>query len=55
HPAVAVKVWNARANSWHCMPIITPAYLVMNSSANVSRFTLDVMTSEFSRGLEVRR
>ncbi|CAB1099929.1 unnamed protein product [Ectocarpus sp. CCAP 1310/34] len=50
---LGLEVWNARANSWHCMPIITPAYPVMNSSANVSRFTLDVMTSEFSRGLEV--
>ncbi|XP_028100042.1 nuclear poly(A) polymerase 4-like isoform X1 [Camellia sinensis] len=46
-------VWDRRKNPWdraHHMPIITPAYPCMNSSYNVSKSTLRVMTDQFHHG-----
>ncbi|CAM9588938.1 unnamed protein product [Discosporangium mesarthrocarpum] len=37
---LGLEVWNARSYTWHCMPIITPAYPSMNSAANVSRYII---------------
>lgn len=49
------EVWNERDNLHHVMPIITPAYPAMNSTANVSLHSLEVMKREFKIGREVMK
>lgn len=47
------EIWNERDNIYHVMPIITPAYPAMNSTANVSLHSLEVMKREFQIGYDV--
>lgn len=50
------QVWDPRqyvADRYHLMPIITPAYPQQNSTFNVSRSTLKVMTEEFENSLKI--
>jgi len=50
------RVWNPKANQkdrQHLMPIITPSYPSMNSTYNVSKSTLNVITEEFKRGEKI--
>ena len=50
------QVWDPRqyvADRYHLMPIITPAYPQQNSTFNVSRSTLKVMTEEFETSLKI--
>lgn len=49
------EIWNERDNPYHVMPIITPAYPAMNSTANVSLHSLEVIRREFQRGDEVMK
>jgi len=49
-------VWDPRqvvGDRYHLMPIITPAYPQQNSTFNVSRSTLKVMTEEFELSLKI--
>lgn len=51
-----LKVWNPRihrGDSYHKMPVITPAYPSMCSTHNVIQSTLDLMRDEFKRAGEV--
>lgn len=51
-----VRVWNPRlypTDKAHRMPIITPAYPSMCSTHNVTASTLEIMKSEFRRGLDI--
>ncbi|EGG19374.1 polyA polymerase [Cavenderia fasciculata] len=52
---LAAKVWNQKRDKSHLMPILTPAYPSMNSTYNVSRSTLSLLKSEFSRGAEITK
>jgi len=50
------QVWDPRqyvADRFHLMPIITPAYPQQNSTFNVSKSTLKVMTDEFEASLKI--
>jgi poly(A) polymerase len=46
-------VWSPENNPNHVMPIITPAYPAMNSSANVTIHTRDIMQQEMQRAHEI--
>lgn len=47
------EIWNERDNIYHVMPIITPAYPAMNSTANVSPHSLEVIKRELNIGYDV--
>ena len=50
---LSMKVWNPHTkikDRAHLMPILTPAYPCNNATHNVSKSTLYLMKSEFSRG-----
>ncbi|EGC37259.1 hypothetical protein DICPUDRAFT_150175 [Dictyostelium purpureum] len=53
--ALAAKVWNAKRDKAHLMPILTPAYPMMNSTYNVSKSTMQLLKNEFVRGAEITR
>jgi len=51
-----LKIWDPQTNpadKYHLMPVITPAYPSMNSTYNISKTTLRVLTEEFYRGKEI--
>ncbi|GAB0136329.1 hypothetical protein EsDP_00004633 [Epichloe bromicola] len=51
-----VRVWNPKiykGDSFHLMPIITPAYPSMCATFNISRSSMSIINRELRRGLEV--
>lgn len=54
-PNLGFKVWSpgARENARHIMPVITPSFPSMNTTHNVSRFTLQAMKSEIAHAKAV--
>lgn len=56
HPHIGLQVWNPNVHHKDrsdIVPILTPAYPSMNSTYNVSKATLRVLTAEFKRGQEI--
>lgn len=54
-PSLGFKVWSpiAPGSARHIMPIITPSFPSMNTTHNVSRFTLQVMKAEIEHSKRV--
>ena len=53
---LGLSVWNPDVqykDRYDLMPILTPAYPVMNSTHNVSRVTMRVLQAEIKRGLDI--
>ena len=53
---LGLSVWNPDVNykdRYDLMPILTPAYPVMNSTHNVSKVTMRILQAEIKRGLDV--
>ncbi|KAJ6439994.1 Poly(A) polymerase [Purpureocillium lavendulum] len=51
-----VRVWNPRqykGDSFHLMPVITPAYPSMCATFNITRSSMTVINKELQRGLEI--
>lgn len=51
-----LKIWDPQTNpsdKYHLMPVITPSYPSMNSTYNITKTTLRVLTEEFIRGKEI--
>ncbi|PHH73921.1 hypothetical protein CDD82_5194 [Ophiocordyceps australis] len=51
-----VRVWNPKVykgDSFHLMPVITPAYPSMCSTFNITRSSMTIITRELQRGLEL--
>lgn len=51
-----VRVWNPKTykgDSFHLMPVITPAYPSMCSTFNITRSTMTIIQRELQRGLEL--
>ncbi|KAI5460068.1 Poly(A) polymerase central domain-containing protein [Mariannaea sp. PMI_226] len=51
-----VRVWNPKVykgDSFHLMPIITPAYPSMCATFNITRSTMTIINRELKRGLEL--
>jgi len=52
-PGLNFKVWNPKANfkdGLHILPVITPVFPAMNSTAYVSKSTMRVIKAELNRG-----
>lgn len=54
-PSLGFKVWSpiAPGSARHIMPVITPSFPSMNTTHNVSRFTLQVMKAEIEHSKHV--
>ncbi|RDW71154.1 hypothetical protein BP6252_07717 [Coleophoma cylindrospora] len=55
-PGPNVRVWNPqiyKADSFHLMPIITPAYPSMCATHNITRSTMEIIQRELKRGSEI--
>lgn len=54
-PSLGFKVWSpiAPGSARHIMPVITPSFPCMNTTHNVSRFTLQVMKAEIEHSKRV--
>ncbi|PNY24247.1 Poly(A) polymerase pla1 [Tolypocladium capitatum] len=51
-----VRVWNPKAykgDSFHLMPVITPAYPSMCATFNITRSSMTIINQELQRGLEL--
>ncbi|KAG5978904.1 hypothetical protein E4U55_005781 [Claviceps digitariae] len=51
-----VRVWNPKlykGDSFHLMPIITPAYPSMCATFNIGRSSMSIINQELQRGLEI--
>ncbi|OAQ80444.1 Poly(A) polymerase [Purpureocillium lilacinum] len=51
-----VRVWNPKAykgDSFHLMPVITPAYPSMCATFNITRSSMTIINQELQRGLEI--
>ena len=51
-----IPSWDPRLNirdRYHLMPIITPCFPHQNTAYNVSKYTLEIMKQELSRGLKI--
>lgn len=48
-----LQVWTASVPRGQVAPILTPAYPSMNSTISMSLQTMQIMTQEFSRGLDI--
>lgn len=54
-PSLGFKVWSpiAPGSARHIMPVITPSFPSMNTTHNVSRFTLQIMKAEIEHSKRV--
>jgi poly(A) polymerase len=53
---LGVRVWNPKlykGDSFHLMPIITPAYPSMCATFNITRSSMTIINRELQRGLEI--
>ncbi|KAG5922639.1 hypothetical protein E4U61_004757 [Claviceps capensis] len=54
--SLPVRVWNPqiyKSDSFHLMPIITPAYPSMCATFNIGRSSMSIITEELRRGLAI--
>ncbi|KAI1397187.1 Poly(A) polymerase [Hypoxylon fuscum] len=48
-----VRVWNPKSDSYHLMPVITPAYPQMCATFNITHSTKAIIQRELERGAEL--